>query len=136
MADPLSDFFENPSGETFVRLRNDVLADPSYDFNSTDLDELTDLLAAEEYDAVPDALPGLMPGWLLSPRVHLLAALAAEKSGNAANAELERNVVRACLRGLLQSGDGTPQRPYLITHITDEYDLLEHFGKRPTEQRE
>ena len=136
MPDALSDFFETPNGATFVRMRDALLADPAYDFHSTDVDELTDLIASEDYAAVGEALPGLMPDWLLSPRAHQLAGLAAERAGNAEGARMERDVARACLKGLLESGDGSPERPFLVTHVADEYDLVRHLGKQPTGQRE
>src|SRR5262249_5277926 len=72
---------------------------------------------------------------LLSPQVHQTAWLAAEKLGDADRAKVERCVTRACLRGLVRSGDGSPDRPFPVTHISDEYDLLDHLGKEFRGQR-
>ena len=134
MADAFSEFLQEPTEATFLRLRAVVLADPGYDFYSTAVDTLADLVAAEDYAAVLAELPALMPSWLLSPRVHLLVNQAAEKAGDAETARREMYVARACLRGLLRSGDGTKKRPYLVTHVADEYDLLDQLDKEEAGQ--
>jgi hypothetical protein len=134
MADPLSDFLERPSGESFVRLRAAVLAEPSYDFHADDDAELNQLVEEGEDEVVVGRLPQLMPNWLLSPRVHQMLGDAAQRSGDAETAQREHYFARAALRGLLESGDGSRERPYLVTHIADEYDLLSALGKEAESQ--
>ena len=136
MPDEFADFPADPSGEKFLRLRDLVVAAPDYDFYSTGLDELADLVEEGIHDAVPDKLSELMPGWLLSPRAHLLAEHAARQTGNAEAADRERYVARACLNGLFASGDGTRAQPYRVTHVADEYDLLDALGKEAKSQRQ
>ena len=90
-------------------------------------DELTDLdrlLEDEEYQALLDRLDALPPSKVLSPRIHYLAAEAAEALGQAEDVELERSLFVLTLQGLLATGDGTRANPYIVCHPTDEYDIL------------
>lgn len=135
MADPFADFLDNPSGDTFLELRALVIAQPEYDFHSASLAELEDLVATGQFEAVPEKLPELMPNWLLSPRLHRLVSQAAEQRGDTETAQRELALAQACLKGLLESGDGSPMRPYRITQVADEYDLLESLGKELATQR-
>lgn len=136
MADLFSDFLEDPTEDTFLRLRDVILADPDYNFNSDEVESLIESFTGGDHAGVLAALPGLMPSWLLSPRAHFLAARSAEQVGDEETARWENYLARACLRGLLRSGDGTTARPFRVTHVADEYDLLNHLGKEASGQRQ
>jgi hypothetical protein len=135
MPDAFADFLDSPSGPGFLRLREAMLATPGHDFASDALTGLSDLVDQGAYEAVPDKLAELMPDWLLSPRAHLLAAHAAQQDADADRAQFEQDFSQACLAGLLQSGDGSRSRPYRVTHVADEYDLLEALDKTSASQR-
>src|SRR5262245_47220246 len=111
MPDLFSDFLANPSAQTFLPLRSAIIATPEYDFYSDDLSQLADLIDRQDYAAVPAKLSALMPNWLLSPQAHQLASFAAEQLGDKDMAQREAYLAKACLQGLLQSGDGTQERP-------------------------
>ena len=135
MADEISDFLTAPNGENFLRLRALIEDSPGYDVVSDGAERLATLVAAEEYGQAADLAADLMPNWLLSARVHHLAALAAEKLGDEETAARERYLSRACIRGLLLAGEGTRERPYPVLHVSDEYDLLDALSKQPSSQR-
>ena len=135
MADEISDFLADPNGENFLRLRTVVGASPAYEAASEGDERLAELIAAGDYDQATELAADLMPNWLLSARVHRLASVAAEGTGDSEAAARERYLWRACARGLLLAGDGTPERPYPILHVSDEYELLDVLGKEPTGQR-
>ncbi len=135
MADLLIDFLERPTEESFVRLRAAVLSEPVYDFGAQDDADLAKLMEDGEFAAAAAMRSQLMPNWLLSPRVHQMLASAAESIGDKETAQSERYFARASLRGLLLSGDGAPERPYLVTHVADEYDLLATLDKAALTQR-
>ena len=101
---------------------------------ATDLAELERLLGAGEARQVLDRLDALPPSKVLSPRVHQLAAEAAEAAGDVAGGEVERFLFVLCLQGLLATGDGSAAEPYLVCHATDEYDLLEALELEPAGQ--
>jgi hypothetical protein len=136
MSDAFSDFLDAPTPASFLRLRAEIVAQPEYDFAADRLGELTALIETGAFGAVPDKLTELMPGWLLSPRVHAIAAYAAEQTGEPDRAQFERDFGLACLRGIRDSGDGSRARPYPVTHVADEYDLLDALGKEVASQRQ
>ena len=74
------------------------------------------------------------PNLLLSPRLHLLAGLAERKLGNDENADTELAISRQCLAGILSTGDGSQQSPFLVLRTSDIYDVLDHLNKEPQTQ--
>lgn len=129
MADAFTEFLERPGVDTFLALRDDVLAQPGHDFAADDLAAIEALADEGDFPGVLGDLPGLMPSWLLSPRAHRLAGLAALRTGDDERAGFEGGFANACLAGILGSGDGTHERPYRVTHVADEYDVLEARAK-------
>jgi hypothetical protein len=96
---------------------------------------LEDAFAAGCYDRVLELSDPLSRPGCLSPRFHFLVGVAAEETGDPARAAWEQQCTRACLRGLLQSGAGSPQDPYLCTYSWDSYDILRALGRRPQGQQ-
>lgn len=70
----------------------------------------------------------------LSPRFHRLAAIAAFELGDREDAELERFTADACLEGILQSGDGSDARPFLISDRADAQEVLAKLGFKSVRQ--
>ena len=136
MADLFNDFLADPSAATFAALRDVLIKDPAYDFYATDIDDLDDLAERQDHQGVVSSFPAFMPNWLLSPRVHALVSRAAEQVGDKELATRERYLTEACLRAMLASGDGSELRPYPVTHVPDEYDLLEALDKEMARQRQ
>jgi hypothetical protein len=120
----LSAFVDEPSRETYLAVRSAVLAASPLPLAATDLTELERLLGEGAARQVLDRLDTLPPSKVLSPRVHLLAAEAAEAVGDVAGGEIERFLFVLCLQGLLATGDGSAAKPYLVCHATDEQDVL------------
>lgn len=133
--DLLNQFLAQPSGELYAALRAIVLLEPSYQFQTQDYEEMASLIEADEHAAAIAMMPLLSPNWLLSPGMHQLAGDAAQAAGDAATAASEHYLARAMLLGLMASGDGTQLRPYLVTHVADEFDLLDALDKDAVEQR-
>jgi hypothetical protein len=130
----LAAFQKEPNRENFVGLRAAVVAAPSYSPYSFDLDEIGDLAKKEQFAEVQTRLKAAMPNLLLSPRAHLLASRAAERLGDARTAEKERSLIAACFKGILSTGDGSREKPYLVTRVSDEYDVLGYLKKRSKQQ--
>ncbi len=135
MADPLIAFLERPSGELFAQLRDALVLEPAYDFHADDEADLTECIERGDDAGAAAMRRQLMPNWLLSPRVHQLLGDAAQRSGDLETAQREHYFAQANLRGLLHSGDGSQARPFLVTHIADEYDVLQSLGKEFKSQR-
>lgn len=120
----LTAFVEQPSRKTFLAVREAVLEAAPLPLAATDLADLERMLDSRRFQKVLDRIDALPPSKLLSPRVHALAAEAAEALGDAESGEIERFLFVLCLRGLLATGDGSPAQPYIVCHPTDEYDVL------------
>ena len=127
-------FVESPSRERFLAAREAVLRATPLAMQATDLADLLRLLDEGAYQAVLDRIDLLPPSKALSPRVHFLAAEAAEALGDVEAGELERFLFVLCLQGLLATGDGSRAAPYVVCHPTDEYDILDAQGYEPAGQ--
>jgi hypothetical protein len=131
----LMQFVESPTRETYLAVREAALAETPLPIAATDLASLADLLEAEAHDELLARIDALPASKVLSPRVHYLAAEAAEALGDLDTVELERFLFVVCLRGLLATGDGTRHAPYSVCHATDEHDLLETSGLAAARQQ-
>ena len=139
MQDDLRTFLEAPSAHTYRRVRESLLEEVSTldlpgILSPGSLVELVELASAGKFSTLLARVDDLQPAWALSPRVHFLAAIAAEETGATEIAELERFTFQACLEGILATGDGTAEAPYLITYLSDEYDVLAALGLEPRAQ--
>jgi hypothetical protein len=134
MEDQLQAFVECPTRENFLRLRDAVVAEVREPPRRDDLPRLAQLCAEGRFVEARELLQQMMPSWLLSPRTHGYAALAAEQLGDVEDAQLEHDLRRICLEGLLGTGDGTRDHPYLVLHTSDEYEILESLGREPKAQ--
>jgi hypothetical protein len=131
----LMQFVESPTRETYLAVREAALAETPLPIAATDLASLADLLEAEAHDELLARIDALPASKVLSPRVHYLAAEAAEALGDLETVELERFLFVVCLRGLLATGDGTRHATYSVCHATDEHDLLETSGLAAARQQ-
>jgi hypothetical protein len=130
----LAAFVEQPCKETFLAARDALLGQSLLPLLASEIAELDRLLADQQLEALLDRLDTLPPSKVLSPRIHFLAAEAAEALGRASDVELERSLFVLTLQGLLATGDGTRENPYVVTHPTDEYDVLATLGLRSAGQ--
>jgi hypothetical protein len=130
----LAAFFEQPSKVTFLAARDAVLRESPVLVAAGQIAELDRLLEEEDYQTLVDHINALPASKILSPRIHFLAAEAADALGHAADTELERCLFVITLQGLLATGDGTKSYPYVVCHASDEYDILEALGRQSSRQ--
>jgi hypothetical protein len=121
-------FLRQARGPAFGRLRDAVLGSPDYRFGDDALRRLEPLARTAAPEVFLSRLPECMPGFLLTARLHLLAARCADRVGDALRARFERHFARCCLEGLLHAGTGAAETPYPVTHLEDAHDLLDHLG--------
>lgn len=134
MRDEFQAFVEDPTGENFQFARDALLNEFGIRADALDLAELSRLADDGCFDELRTKVQAMMPDWALSPRVHYLAACAAEQLGDDDDAELERFLFTSCLRGLYATGDGSPARPFLVTYVSDESAVVETLGLRARRQ--
>ncbi|HEY8746861.1 MAG TPA: hypothetical protein VIM11_02725 [Tepidisphaeraceae bacterium] len=75
-----------------------------------------------------------MAQWLLSPTAHMLASFIASKLGDMRSSNVEGLMTQACFKGILGTGDGSSEQPYLVSRVRDEYEVLNYLGKASTLQ--
>jgi hypothetical protein len=121
----LTAFINQPGHATYMAARKAVLAQSPLPMNSTDIVNVERLLTEEEYQDVLDRIDALPLSKVLSPRIHFLAAEAADALGDEETVELERWLFVLALRGLLSTGDGSRANPYVVCHAADEHDILD-----------
>jgi hypothetical protein len=119
-----TEFVESPTRDSYLAVREAVLDLTPLPLLATDLAELERLLDGEEFQEVLDRIELLPASKAISPRVHFLAAEAAEALGDVERGELERFLFVLCLKGLLATGNGTQSAPYVVCHAADEHDVL------------
>jgi hypothetical protein len=134
LAARLEEFVEQPSKATFLAARDAVLGESPTTVAAGQIAELDRLLEEEDYQTLLDRIDALPPSKVLSPRVHFLAAEAADALGDLADTELERCLFVITLRGLLATGDGTQANPYVVCHASDEHDILDALGRELSRQ--
>lgn len=129
MQELLIAFIQTPTPETFHALRDAVAASDDYEPYDSYQDELYALLEQNQYAEARTLLRAKMIGWLLNPTIHMHMSYVCHKLGDEDSADAERYIGRAVINGLLSSGDGSRERPYLVMRTGDEYDLLAHLQK-------
>lgn len=134
MSEPFFEFLREPNRESFLAARRAVLEDPSYQPYSTDLEDLDALIEQEDYQGVLDRMPQLVPNLVLSPRLHLMLAYTQRRLGNTDAADMEGAIARTCADGILMTGKGTAENPWLVLRTSDEYDVLMFIDKKMERQ--
>jgi hypothetical protein len=128
-------FVAEPTGEHYLVARDAALKISRTNVSSRDFSRLTQLADSQLFADLMHAIEDLPPSAQLSPRAHYLAWMAAEQMRDDEEAELERYLFAACIRGILETGCGSPEAPYRITHVSDEYDVLLALGRESVSQR-
>ncbi len=121
-------FLELPGRATYLAARRAWLRLNVSPLSPADLQTVAELLAAGEFAAVIECVHGWQARAAFSPRAHYFAAEAHTALGEAEDAEVERWAFSACLQGILATGDGTRHKPYVISQLPDEYDVLKLLG--------
>ncbi len=134
MNDLFAAFLESPNRQTYLAVRAAVVASERYDPYSREMDDVDAILDADKLDDARRLLSGAMPNLLLSPAAHLVLSFIAKNSGDGERAQMESFVAATCCRGILATGDGTKDSPYLVVRISDEYDLIQYLGKEFNDQ--
>jgi len=127
-------FIGSPNRDKYLAIREEIIVSEQYDPYSSDLDHANALLNAGEYREARESISGSMPNLLLSPSAHYLLSLIAGKLNDQKSAELEGAIASSCVKGILATGDGSHEKPYIVVRMSDEYDVAHCLGKQNTEQ--
>lgn len=129
MREAFMSFIQEPTAEGYLQLRELAFEHPDFNPYGNETQAVDDLIEAGQFDeAVERAMELLIPDTLLSPMAHMRIAFAQEKLGNQEACDAERYIASALLHGIEATGDGTADRPYQISRVSDEYDLVSANG--------
>lgn len=121
MRQEVGDFLSGPSPETYQVLRELVLASPHYRPHSDTVDRLWQALDAGNLEVAEQLSPQLIPTFLLNPRAHLGLAYLHGKRGDERGEQFEFYFSQQVRRFLMESGDGSRERPYQVTSVDEAH---------------
>jgi len=122
-------FLQTPSRETFLRVREAVITHEAYQPYGDDLNAMGAQVESGAYAQVLETFNRNAMNLLLSPSAHMYASMAYAKTGREREAEMEKFIFGRVVEGILSTGDGSQERPYVVTRVSDEYDLAAWLGK-------
>jgi hypothetical protein len=115
----VGDFLSGPSPETYQVLRQLVLSSPSYRPDLDTVDQLWKALDAGALARAEEISARLVPTYLLNPRAHLGLAYLHGQKGDERGEQFEFYFCQQVRKFLLDSGDGSRQRPYRVTSVDE-----------------
>jgi Domain of unknown function (DUF4919) len=125
-----AEYMRQPSPNAFLHLRQRIIDNPKYDPYSGADKDLEALVCEGRFAEVRPAFDAMLPSWLLSPKAHTLASVAAMQLGDQRTSLMEQFLASRCLGAILQTGDGSDEQPFIVTVVADEYDVLKSYGRR------
>lgn len=128
--DRFQTFLGDPAPENYLRLRTLVLDDRTYSASAAEFNDVQMLIDCGRFLDAREWLRGLNPGRLLSPKAHQLAAEVARHLGDKESERREHFLYHRCIEGILGTGEGSRDDPYLLTHAGDQYDLIDYLEKK------
>jgi len=119
-------FLSEDNLDAFEESRSSILDSAEYNGYSEDASTLGKMLSKGLYQ---DVVEFDSINVQLSPSAHMFKSEAHQQLGNAGEAVKEAAFAERILIHLKQSGTGTREKPYLITTLSDERDILESLGE-------
>ncbi|PHS12467.1 MAG: hypothetical protein COA78_08320 [Blastopirellula sp.] len=135
MLETYQEYLESPSQSHFLQLQQEVIAEADFDPQGAIVFRLEQLCQANDFDAAYKLTSEMPLAWVTSPSLHFFASMAAEKMGQTSEAETEAFLIESMFQGLLSTGNGTLEHPYLITQLTDQHDILSFKSLQKVSQR-
>ncbi len=123
-------YVTEPSKENYMQMFEIVTTADFYSPYSQEINHAMSILS-EKNDVAAALKVALtsMPNQILSPKAHLIIGYLLDQAGHKDEATAEAQFSMACLVGILNSGDGSETAPYIVSRVSDEYDVLEQLEK-------
>jgi hypothetical protein len=126
----LRSFLRRRSLSRYLDARAAMMESREFDPRSTVLPDVLQLLGRGRHDEVVAVTRAAMGNWILNAGIHVTMSRALAALGDSLGAKRELEIGGALLGGLLQTGDGSVERPYLVLRTADQYDVLARCGLR------
>lgn len=124
MKEQFINFIKNPTKESFLELRTFIINHDDYEPYSEDIKNINNLLLQNNFREVAQYASVNI---ILSPRAHMYKSFAYRKLNDEKGAEIESTIGQTILEGIHLTGNGTLEKPYLVTRIDDERDFLTYL---------
>ena len=131
----LAEFCATRTQTSFLRLRRQVIDSPAYNPYSADMGDADRLISEGKWDDAEQYIHKLFPNWIISPGAHLRLSYLYRKLGDEKSSVSEGLLGVSFLDATLASGDGTRDRPFLVSRNEDEYDVLAHLQRDRSRQQ-
>jgi hypothetical protein len=129
LREAFGEYLASRSLSAFVAVRQVLVALPTYDPWSKELDAFDRLLEREDWAGMRELAAEVTDNWMLTPYLHEALALAHKKLGDEKLSALEVELSIACVEGVLLTGDGSEAKPFEIVRVDDAYGVLLHLEK-------
>ena len=125
MREQFIQFLQQPSPASFLKVREALFEQEDFDPYCSALDEVEAMMSEGKWQMIVDTITrNLFPNHILSPGAHLNLGFSLHKLGKEKEAEAEQMISSLLFDCIKSTGDGTEERPYLVTSTSDEYDIL------------
>ena len=126
--DRFQDLLDRPGSESLLAARDLVIAHDNFPISPVFWARLDALLAANSFSELLAYCRFFQAVACLSPRFHFCRAIAYDGIGDAGRRDQSKATHQKLLKALADTGDGTQAAPFIITYLSDEYDLMKAFG--------
>ena len=133
--DVAASYIDDANATTLGALRQEIIASPNYTPTPTFQPEARRLATSGKHREAISLVRDWMPGAFLSPSAHSLLAESLTALGDDVQAGREAFLTRLAIQTLLRTGDGSPEHPWIVLRVDDEYDLLRWTRRVPIQQR-
>ena len=127
-------FVQSPNRNNYLTIRKIVIELDTYRPYSNELDTAGELYEQAKLKQAQETIGNAIHNLILSPRAHHFLSFLHYELGDVNAAELEMTIGQACIKGILSSGDGSEEHPYIVVRTSDEHDVIEHMGKQIKQQ--
>lgn len=123
-----------PNHLSFLELRQLVIESEKYDPDSITLLEAVEAKESGDPQRAIDLLIESHENFLLTPFFHFYFADLYKSIGDEEGYISSTGLGVACIDGILSTGNGTEEKPYLVLRISEEKDILNVLGHEPITQ--
>jgi hypothetical protein len=127
-------YVREPTNDNFLNLRKAVVAHEDYQRQNLFAAEMLVLVEKRKYREAERLFDETMPNLLICPIAWSQLGSIARSEGNVPVAGVHENFGRMLGRSILDTGDGSRERPYLMTNFVDQTVIMGALGKHAAHQ--
>lgn len=117
-------FLSKPSQESYAALRDAFVNSSEFRPEESPDWRIWKLLEEQNFDEAEPLVTGSLNRFLLTSSVHVAFGAIARHRGDEGGREIEFHFATQLRLALLGTGQGTPESPYVVNRVGDEYGIL------------